>query len=89
MSKIDPKEYELKTGEKFTVRTALVQSLIGWTKENPIIEKLCLMVFATNGPAIRLYRKMGFLEEGRRSRHVKIADGEYVEVILMSRFVKD
>ncbi|MHC4464030.1 MAG: GNAT family N-acetyltransferase [Planctomycetota bacterium] len=71
------------------VGTALVQSLIDWAKQNPIVEKLCLIVFATNEPAIRLYKKMGFLEEGRRLRHVTIADGEYVDAILMARFVED
>jgi RimJ/RimL family protein N-acetyltransferase len=71
------------------VGTALLQSLIDWAKGNPTIEKLCLMVFATNQPAISFYRKMGFVEEGRRSRHVKIVDGRYVDVILMAKFVKD
>ena len=71
------------------VGTALVQSLIDWAKQNPIVEKLCLIVFATNEPAIRLYKKMGFVEEGLRLRHVKIADGKYVDVILMARFVED
>jgi RimJ/RimL family protein N-acetyltransferase len=70
------------------IGTALLQSLIDWAKENPIIEKVALEVFATNQPAIGFYRKMGFVEEGRRARHVKIADGEYVDVILMARFVK-
>ena len=54
-----------------------------------LIEKLTLEVFVTNEAAIRLYRKMGFLEEGRRVRHVKIADGKYVDVIVMYVFVKD
>ncbi|MHC4388942.1 MAG: GNAT family N-acetyltransferase [Planctomycetota bacterium] len=70
------------------VGTALLQSLIDWAKGNPTIEKLCLMVFATNQPAIGFYRRMGFVEEGRRARHVRIADGGYVDVILMARFVK-
>jgi len=71
------------------VGTALLKSLIGWAKENHVIEKVTLEVFVTNEAAIRLYRKMGFLEEGRRVRHVKIADGKYVDVIVMYVFVKD
>lgn len=71
------------------IGTALLQSLIDWAKENAIIEKVALEVFATNQPATGFYRKMGFVEEGRRARHVKIADGQYVDVILMARFVKD
>jgi len=71
------------------IGTALLQSLIRWAKENPVIEKVTLAVFATNRPAIDLYKKMGFLEEGRRVRGIKIADGKYVDDILMYRFVKD
>lgn len=71
------------------IGSALLQSLIGWAKDNPIIEKLALDVFATNQAAIRLYKKNGFLEEGRRVRGVKIADGEYTDVIIMYRFVKE
>lgn len=70
------------------VGTALLQSLIDWAIQNPIIERIALEVFATNQPAISFYEKMGFVEEGRRTRHVKIADGQYVDVILMARFVK-
>jgi len=36
-----------------------------------VIEKVTLEVFATNEAAICLYGKMGFVEEGRRVRHVK------------------
>ena len=71
------------------IGTVLLKSLLGWAKENPVIEKLALEVFAANQPAIGLYKKLGFLEEGRRLRHVKIADGKYIDVILMYRFVKD
>lgn len=70
------------------VGTALLQSLIDWAEENPAIEKVALSVFAANQPAISLYKKMGFLEEGRRVRGIKIADGKYVDDILMYRFVK-
>ena len=71
------------------VGAALLKSLLDWAKENPVIEKIALEVFAANQPAIGLYKKLGFLEEGRRVRHVKIADGKYIDVILMYRFVKD
>jgi len=35
------------------------------------------------------YQQLTVETGGRRLRHVKIADGRYVDVILMSRFVKD
>lgn len=71
------------------IGTALLQSLIDWAEENPVIEKVALSVFATNQPAIGLYTKTGFLEEGRRIREIKVADEKYVDDILMYRFVKD
>ena len=40
-------------------------------------------------PAIALYRKNGFVEEGRRIQEVKMADGRYVDDILMYKLVKD
>ena len=71
------------------IGTALLQSLIHWAEENAVIEKLTLSVFTTNRPAINLYKKTGFAEEGRRVRAIKITDGKYVDEILMGRFVKE
>ncbi|MHC4623219.1 MAG: GNAT family N-acetyltransferase [Planctomycetota bacterium] len=71
------------------IGTALLQSLLEWAQENPVIEKVKLAVFATNRPAVSLYRKMGFLKEGRRTKEIKIAEGKYVDEILMYRLVKD
>jgi len=42
-----------------------------------------------NQPAIALRKKLGFLEEGRRIREIKIAGEKYVDDLLMYRFVKD
>lgn len=70
------------------VGTALMQSIIDWAKEDSIIEKLELSVFATNEGAIGLYKKMGFAEEGREIRKIKLGNGRYVDTILMYKFVK-
>jgi len=59
----------------------LMVSLIQWAQNNPAIEKIFLNVFATNQRAIRLYRRLGFIEEGRFFRAVKQPDGEYVDVL--------
>jgi len=71
------------------IATTLLGALIRWAEENQIVEKLALAVFATNLPAITLYRKNGFVEEGRRIQEVKMADGQYVDDILMYKLVKD
>ena len=69
------------------VGTALLQSAIEWAHSHPVIEKLGLAVFSSNTRAIGLYRKLGFVEEGRRLREIKFASGEYVDDVLMYRFV--
>jgi RimJ/RimL family protein N-acetyltransferase len=68
--------------------TALLQSIIEWAKEDKIIEKLGLEVFANNAGAIGLYKKLGFREQGRVPRELKINEEEYVDMILMYKFVK-
>ena len=40
------------------------------------LHKLSLSVFAHNDAAIALYRKFGFVEEGRRVKHYRRASGE-------------
>lgn len=69
------------------VGSALLQSLIDWADAHPDIEKLCLAVLSNNGPAIGLYKKFGFTEEGRRPKEVKLGPDRYVDDILMYRFV--
>ena len=67
---------------------ALMQSIIDWASNNPIIEKMGLGVFANNIKAISLYKKLGFVEEGRKAKEIKIAPDKYVDSILMYKFVK-
>lgn len=64
------------------VGSALVQAGIGWARERAL-HKLCLEVFPSNTPAISLYRKFGFAEEGRRPRQYRRANGELWDAIVM------
>jgi ribosomal protein S18 acetylase RimI-like enzyme len=48
------------------------------------LERVQLEVFASNAGAIALYRKAGFVEEGRRV-HARKLDGVYDDVLLMAR----
>jgi RimJ/RimL family protein N-acetyltransferase len=70
------------------VGTALLVSLLEWATENPSIEKVCLDVFATNATAIGLYRKLGFTEEGRRIKDIKRGSDDYVDTVMMYKFVQ-
>jgi RimJ/RimL family protein N-acetyltransferase len=47
------------------------------------LHKLSLEVFPRNEAAIALYRKFGFLEEGRRVKHYRRASGELWDSIVM------
>jgi RimJ/RimL family protein N-acetyltransferase len=49
---------------------------------------VCLDVFAVNEPAIGLYKKLGFIEEGRRIRDIQRGADDYVDTVMMYRFVK-
>jgi ribosomal protein S18 acetylase RimI-like enzyme len=64
------------------VGSALVSTAIAWARERGL-HKLSLSVFAHNEPAIALYRKFGFLEEGRRVKHFRRANGEFYDSLEM------
>lgn len=66
---------------------ALLKHLLKWAQQNPLIEKVSLSVFSINEPAIELYKKAGFLEEGRKVKEFKIDDDQYIDDILMYKFV--
>ena len=57
------------------------------TKNEVAVEKIELMVRATNLRAIHLYQSLGFTDEGRIRRRVKTADGTYHDDIAMGLFV--
>jgi len=64
------------------VGSALIQAAIGWARGQGL-HKLCLEVFAHNAAAITLYRKSGFVEEGRRVKQYRRANGELWDSIIM------
>ncbi len=64
------------------VGSALMVAAIGFAREREL-HKLSLSVFAHNEAAIALYRKFGFVEEGRRVQHYRRASGELWDAIEM------
>jgi RimJ/RimL family protein N-acetyltransferase len=64
------------------VGTALVAAAVEWSREHDL-HKLTLGVFPQNAAAIALYRKFGFVEEGRRAKHIRRANGELWDLIEM------
>jgi RimJ/RimL family protein N-acetyltransferase len=62
--------------------SALVQAAVEWARDHGL-HKLCLEVFAHNSAAIALYRKYGFVEEGRRIKQYRRDSGELWDSIVM------
>jgi len=64
------------------VGSALVAAAIEWAREHGL-HKLTLTVFVHNTAAIALYVKFGFIEEGRRVKHFRRANGELWDALEM------
>jgi putative acetyltransferase len=64
------------------VGSALLAAAIAWARMQRL-HKLELDVFPHNEAAIGLYRKFGFVEEGRRVQHYRRASGELWDAMLM------
>ena len=65
----------------------LVNGMLDWAKENPMIRKISLYVFSTNKNAIALYKKLGFRQEGKFMNDM-IIDGKFVHSIAMYKWIK-
>jgi ribosomal protein S18 acetylase RimI-like enzyme len=64
------------------VGSALMEAVITRARDDGL-HKLSLSVFPHNAAAIALYRKYGFVEEGRRVKQYRRADGELWDAIDM------
>jgi RimJ/RimL family protein N-acetyltransferase len=68
------------------IGSALIRDLLDWAAQMRRVEKIELLVRATNERAIRLYTKLGFVEEGRLKRRVRLADGSLIDDVTMAWF---
>jgi RimJ/RimL family protein N-acetyltransferase len=64
------------------VGTSLLVAAIAWARQHGL-HKLSLGVFPSNEAALALYRKFGFVEEGRRVEHIRRANGELWDLVEM------
>lgn len=69
------------------VGTALMQAAVDLADKWLNIERLELDVYTDNEPAVKLYKKFGFVVEGTASRYA-FRDGEYVDSFFMARLRK-
>jgi RimJ/RimL family protein N-acetyltransferase len=68
------------------IGAGLLQELIVWGEQQPGLDKITLEVLAGNKPAIQLYERFGFWEEGRLQNHVYFKKS-FDDLILMALFV--
>jgi RimJ/RimL family protein N-acetyltransferase len=64
------------------VGSALMAACLDWCREGPV-HKVTLAVFPHNTAALSLYRKFGFVVEGRQVRHYRRRNGELWDAITM------
>lgn len=64
------------------IGTVLVQELIQWAKDSNKVRKLNLRVRSDNDRAIRVYEKIGFIQEGLITREFFIS-GQFFDCIYM------
>jgi ribosomal protein S18 acetylase RimI-like enzyme len=69
------------------VGRALMNELLAWARSSPRVEKVELQVRSSNAPAIALYRSLGFVEEGRKTKRLKVGSGAYIDDVYMALWV--
>ena len=68
------------------IGTMIMNGLADWVRRTPRVHKVELIVRATNEKARRLYKKFGFVEEGRFRSRIRLADGSFIDDIAMAWF---
>jgi RimJ/RimL family protein N-acetyltransferase len=69
------------------VGRTLLESAHDWASRHPVLEQVALRCAATNEPALGLYRGLGYVEEGRFRRALKLGPGRYADVVQLCREV--
>ncbi len=65
----------------------LLTELVAWARGAPDVEKIELQVRSSNDRAMALYRSLGFVEEGRKTKRIKLGDGAYLDDVYMALWV--
>lgn len=68
------------------IGTALMSDLLSWARTNREVGKIELLVRATNTRAVSLYRRFGFLREGRLIGRVRLPNGKLLDDVAMAWF---
>ncbi|AUX29288.1 MULTISPECIES: GNAT family N-acetyltransferase [Sorangium] len=68
---------------------ALLEALHDWASRHRLIEQVALHCAENNAPALALYRSLGYVEEGRSRRALKLAPGRYADVVQLCRDLRE
>jgi len=67
------------------IGTLLLDRAIEWSDNQTEIELLWLQAFGNNEKGISIYKKKGFIEDGRQKDFIKKLEGEYIDNVIMTR----
>lgn len=77
------------TYQRQGVGTALMKAALGWAKANAIL-RVELYTLASNTKALNLYRKFGFVEEGRRRGFIAAPEAQgYEDDLILARLLSE
>lgn len=65
----------------------LLEAMLQWAHENPVLEKISLKVHADNERAIHLYKSLGFTQEGYLKKEIKYGPNHYVDTLILAKWV--
>lgn len=68
------------------IGAALLGDLLAWAERDTRVSKIELRVRSSNERAIRLYKKAGFVDEGRLRRRLRLEDGTFTDDLAMAWF---
>ena len=66
----------------------LLAALLTWARRSSSAHKIELLVRSENEAAVALYRKLGFVEEGRMKDRVRLRSGRYIDDISMAMLLE-
>jgi len=66
----------------------LMEKLVSWAKQSKKVEKIELLVRATNEQAVALYKKFGFVEEGLLRNRIRLDKEKYIDDLIMGLFLR-
>jgi RimJ/RimL family protein N-acetyltransferase len=82
-------EFGISVAQRYAglgIGRAMIEYMIAWAEASGVVRKINLKVRVDNVGAIRLYERMGWVQEGRTTRDTLI-DGEFNDCLLMGRTV--